>query len=231
MTRLLVVCSLFLVAVSTGCSAEGNERSMRILYNRVPDVDNGTCVLNATDVAAFYPSGSVDTTSTTGYFATPLISSLLEGSTRNVAVNGFNIDITLPEGLLTEDQLKANDAYLHYSYPVTGFLEAGGLLHLYVLAIPPEILEVLDGIVTPDNDITVFVEMTAYGTMAAGEIFSIPFTYPVSVCKDCLYIDLGPCGNLVNYTAPLVCIPGQDTVTACCTDDQMNNLCPAPSNE
>jgi hypothetical protein len=71
---------------------------------------------------------------------------------------------------------------------------------------------------------------TIYGQLGGGEVESLPFVYPVTVCNDCV-VNVGKaCAETPASFMPRPgnpCNPFQDGVVDCCTDAAGALVCPA----
>lgn len=234
-TSLARAAALAAVAMAAACTDDGE--SMRIVQNQIPQEG---CSIPTSATAEFRPYGVIQSNSPGGYEFTPVIQSLLVAPAnrpdvqRVVSVRGADIDVTFPDGFFSageEDELR-DDALTRFSSAFSGTLLAGGTLSVAFVIVPAGLLERVDALLGPGESVQVSVEIVAYGDSDGGEVESIPFTYPVTICSDCLTRDYGECASLAAGDIPeglaggSACNAWQDEDVACCTRDG-DEVCPA----
>ena len=204
-TSLARAAALAALAMAAACTDDGE--SMRIVQNQIP-AEGCTISANASD--AFRPRGIIQSDSSVGYVFTPVIQSLLVVATnrpdvqRVVSVRGADIDVTFPDGFFSADEEAElrDDALTRFSSPFSGTLLAGKTLSVSFEILPAELLRRVDALLGPDEAVQASAEIVAFGDTNGGEVESIPFTYPVTICSDCLTIDYGDCATLAESDLP-----------------------------
>lgn len=235
-TSLARAAALVAVAMAAACTDDGE--SMRIVQNQIPQEG---CSIPADSSAEFRPSGVIQSNSPGGYVFTPVIQSLLVIPTnrpdvqRVVSLRGADIDVTFPDGFFSADEEAElrDDALTRFSSAFSGTLLAEGTLSVGFVIVPAELLERVDPLLEPGQSVQASVEIVAFGDSEGGEVESIPFTYPVTICSDCLTIDYGECATLADSDLPdgpfgNACNARgyQDADVPCCTRDG-EDVCPA----
>lgn len=232
-TSLARAAALAAVAMAAACTDDGE--SMRIVQNQIPQAG---CSISTDASAEFRPSGVIQSNSPRGYVFTPVIQSLLvipanrPDVQRVVAVRGADIDVTFPDGFFSADEEAElrDDVLTRFSSRFSGTLLAEGTLSVGFVIVPVGLLERVDALLGPGESVEASVEIVAFGDSDGGEVESIPFTYPVTICSDCLTTDYGDCASLTDADLPddisNSCNAYQDVDVACCTRDG-EEVCPA----
>jgi hypothetical protein len=81
-----------------------------------------------------------------------------------------------------------------------------------------------------DELVTVVAKVQVFGKRDDSDIESLPFEYPITVCRGCLLMDAGPCAMLdpmASLPTGGNCNPLQDQNLACCTLASGTAKCPA----
>lgn len=231
-TSLARAAALAVAALAAACTDAGE--SMRIVQNQVPQEG---CVIPASATATARARGRIETRAESGYLFTPVIQSLLvededRGVERVVAMRGADIDVTFPDGFFSaseEDELR-DEVLTRFSSRFSGTLPAGGTLSVDFIIIPTGLLERVDAKLDADTDaVEASVKVVVFGDTDGGEVESIPFYYPVTICTDCVSHDVGECALLEVgdvLRAGGECNPFQDDVIDCCTSGGVLQ-CPA----
>ena len=236
-TSLTRAAVLAVAAIAAACTTDDGE-SMRIVQNQIPQEG---CAVPTDSSADFRPSGVIQSNSLGGYVFTPVIQSLLVAPAnrpdvqRVVSVRGADIDVSFPDGFFSSDEEAElrDDALTRFSSAFSGTLLAGGTLSVSFVIVPAELLGRVDPLLGPGEAVGATVQIVAFGDSNGGEVESIPFTYPVTICSDCLTVDYGDCATLADEDLP----PGpygnacnvrgyQDVDIPCCTRDG-DEVCPA----
>lgn len=231
-TSLARAAALAVVALAAACTDAGE--SMRIVQNQVPQAG---CVIPTSATAAARARGRIETRAGSGYLFTPVIQSLLvedegRGVERVVSMRGADIDVTFPDGFFSasEEEELRDDVLTRFSSSFSGTLPAGGTLSVDFIIIPTGLLERVDAKLDADTSaVEASVKVVAFGDTDGGEVESIPFYYPVTICTDCVSNSVGECSLLEPgdmLRAGGACNQFQDDVIDCCTSGGMLQ-CPA----
>jgi hypothetical protein len=223
---------LSLAIALAGCTTDAGE-SMIIVQNQIAAEE---CIVPSSRDATFRGRGIIDVQAGEGYIFTPLVQSLLEedesGRTlRVVAVRGADVDVSFPSGFFSnsEEAELEDDRLTRFSQAFSGSLFPGGLASFAFVVIPRGLLDRVDAKLDPGEQILATVDVVVFGEIDGGDVESVPFSYPIDVCDDCLKIDRGACSALSPDFEPLtggVCNPLQDAPVDCCTEGAIE-LCPA----
>ena len=110
-------------------------------------------------------------------------------------------------------------------------LPPAGSVNVSFEAIPPQVLRAIETAVNPGAGdrwrAEVLATTTLIGELNGDDMSAQPFTYPVTVCNDCVVNDLGPCPTTATPRPGNACNPFQDGVIDCCKDAQGFLTCPA----
>jgi hypothetical protein len=232
----------FAAATVLGCT---DNPSMVIARNVRPSAD---CVIDPgnaeslfrglLDVTSPLPDGSLNL----GYVFTPVISNPVL-ATMSSTMNPTNPSarIIFLQGARVE--LLAGPA--QRSQQIIATLSAANLTNRTVRfggSIPPagEVgvgFEVIDleqvdliGQLVADELVTIVVRVTVFGTRDDADIESLPFEYPITLCRGCLIQDLGSCSTIdpmAEIAQGGTCGLLQDERLSCCTTASGQSQCPA----
>jgi hypothetical protein len=232
---------LGIAALAAGCSANGGDESILVLKNVAPPTTTtgGACIFTPAETEAVIVHGTLDTSFGTGYEFTAQLKSRITADTgqedqRTILLRGANIDLTFVDpNAVTADELKIlkNTGFLHFMSAFSAPLAPnGGLFDASFELIPPEITGLLDS--KPGFTSTVIAAtFTVTGDLAGSTVSSQPFQYAVTLGKQILTNDKGPCASLPTTFMGRVgntCFFGQDFVVDCCEGSSpMMLVCPA----
>jgi hypothetical protein len=230
--------SLTAALVLVGCANSGDE-GMIVLNNTA--VAGDTCALTGEAGQAFMSHGQIYAQSNLGYTLTPLIQSRVSTATvgggtgmttpvdpltKTIFLRGADVSLTLKAvsiesgGQYTVTQPETNIA--QFSVLFSGSLPPSGTVNVGFEVITPAMLNSIvqmsgANISSQNLNAEVLAEVTIRGDLNGSEIEALPFYYPISVCTDCVVVNLGN-----------ACNPFQDGIVDCCTDASNNLICPAP---
>jgi hypothetical protein len=219
-----------LCAAPAACTDAG--KPLVVLQNQV--VGDG-CTISATPSSVFQGRGTVDLASDSGYLLTPVVQNVAEGerdrpALRLVQLRGVDVDVSFVHDIPTAS-LDTND--LAFTEPFSGTVEPGGTVAFGAVVIRGHLLDGiadLNILTDPEQVITAIATITVFGDMGGSSVESEPFSYPIDICNGCLQFDVGPCSALpTNFLGEGFACFGfiQDALHECCTDANMNVICPA----
>jgi hypothetical protein len=221
-----------LALVGAGCTTDAGE-SMIIIQNQIPE---SGCEIPSDETANFRGAGTIDVRAAEGYVFTPLVESLViarAGSPRVVAVRGADIDVRFPEGFFSADEESdLRDARLtRFSQAFSGSISPGGRTSFGFVTVPRSLLARLGDELGDGEEVLLETEVVVFGDLDGGDVESVPYIYPVTVCDGCMTIDNGDCASIGEGFEPSQggeCNQLQDVPLDCCTqDDQL--VCPVPT--
>jgi hypothetical protein len=216
-----------------GCT--NADEPLIILQNQVP---NAGCEIPSSRGTTFLPSGVIDTESAVGYIFNPVVQNNAvdtdNPNLRTVLVEGAEIDLKFQSGAVDTSEADAYAAagLTNFTKRFSGsIVPDGGTTSFSFEIIPKALLEALaDKLGDPSQRLQVTAEVKIFGSMGGGGVESIPFVYPVDVCKGCMEVNVGECVDLNESFTPLEggeCNPLQDVITECCTASDGSEVCPA----
>jgi hypothetical protein len=209
-----------------GCVADGGDESMLVLKNVMP---KDKCMFAPGENETGITAGAIDVQIGTGYLFTAQIKSRVTAVTgqedqRTILLSGANVDVTFPDAtLFTSDELaKLRDsAVTHFKSLFTSPLTPnGGVLDAQFELLP---FELVTAVAAKGKDAVVVLanfKVTGAFPGGDGELTSQAFSYPITILKQGLVNNKGPCGTVSSSFVPRVgnsCNPGQDFVVDCCT--------------
>jgi hypothetical protein len=225
--NLVLALALSMILPGAGCTDA--DQPIIILQNQVPDEG---CIIPVGTGSGFRPRGIIDTQSAAGYLFTPLVQNnavSISGNpnARLATIQGAEVGLTLQDPSVT-----VAEGDLSFTKRFSGTIQPdGGLTSFSFTIIDKRVLDAIAGVIeSPDQRFEVLAEIKVFGTMAGGDLESVPFTYPVDVCEGCMRVDVGPCADLADDFVALeggVCNPLQDVFTECCTALDESLTCPA----
>ena len=229
LSRTAALAALAIATLAGACTDDGE--SLVILQNQIP---GDGCVVPPGADAEFRASGAVETRSSSGYLFTPVVESLLEKTdvnARTVTMRGADVDVTFPDGFFSgsEEADLRDRALTRFSQSFTGSLPAKATASFAFVVLPGELLAEVGDKLDSDEKVRAIVEVVVFGDLRGGEVESVPFTYPIDVCVDCLVTDRGECSSLSSSFMARqgnACNPHQDDKVDCCTIDG-EEVCPA----
>lgn len=212
-----------------GCLANTGDEGMFIVNNTA--VTGTTCTLTGMTGQPFTAAGIIAAGSPSGYFFTPLIESRITADLtmadqveqRTITLEGAHISLSAT-GATGQSVAIAEpnyDALFAATVPPLGDVNVG--------------FELISKATIASFGTTMPAEIEArviiYGKMGGGDLTGTPFTYPVTICEDCVVNILpGGCGvaaAATNLGDP--CNVFQDGVVDCCSNPDNTVTCPSPA--
>lgn len=221
----------------TACVDTGSE-SIVILQNQAPI---SGCSVGASVEDAYRPAGVIEASTRQGYVLTPVVKSYVTATVgeefRRIAfVHGARVDVEfLDAGLISDEQaqqLRA-DGLTRFETPFSAMIEPGGTTSMIFEVVPADLInDVIAPLLTAERDeVLVRARVRVFGRIGDDDFESSEFLYPVTVCDECLAINLGACSALSTNYVPRetggVCNPAQDEAVECCEDPAGQLICPA----
>lgn len=211
----------------TGCARDEGGSTVVVLQALAPD---DSCTIMASDTAAGISAGILDVANAKGYFLSPLIKNFAVADTPALTTGrtffgaGFRVTLNADNAGVASAIGSAKTTTVLSSFST---VPNGSLTAMTVNLFQPETVTAIAGALGDGQRAVIDVAITAFGTMGGTEQESQPFHYPVTVCKGCLFANVGPCAGLPDdFEATLPCRPGQDDAVQCCTSDA-GVTCPA----
>lgn len=220
----LVLGALSALVLSPACTVDGGGDSMFIVQNQVPDSgEGGACSISSSPGDTFRQSGALDASNAFFYDMYPVIASRIETSDtqtqlqRTIRVEGARVKL----------RNAGSDSVIdEFEVPFSGsVLPDGGSTAFAVRLADANNISLFSA------GSTIVAEVKVFGDLAGGEVESDPFLYPIDVCQDCLFNNLGGCETVLTSFEPEPggeCNPAQDVPVDCCTNSVSGRLlCPA----
>lgn len=225
-----------------GCVADSGGEGFTILNNTA--AVGTTCMLTGGMGQPFVSHGQISTASPAGYLFTPLMQSQTTALTgmeaqRTIQFSGANVELTV-EAMTIEH---ADGSFTMPTPPVlmgtagkfqslfAGSIPPGGTANVAFEIIPKQTIAMIqtDAMLTAGDKMQAEVKAVVkpFGTMGGSRVDGSPFTYPVTVCNDCVVVDHGACPFSGTLRTGDPCQPFQDGPVDCCRDASNNLVCPA----
>jgi len=228
----------------SGCVSDNAGSPLVILRNLAPA---SGCVLD-TGSDTYFSSGFIQDDSPTGYLFTPLVRNDLETTegevttSKTIFIEGARVELTFYDDTLFDDATLAEMRRVgltRYQTPISGSIEPdGGLATFGFEVVPAGVISAVAEVLgdptplEPTSATVIDAAVRVFGRRGGGEVESNVFHYPVQVCHDCVFDDVGACAALPAGYVPQTggaCNPYQDGAIDCCTDTTGNQVCPPPS--
>lgn len=227
--------------VFAACVDSGDE-GMYVLNNTA--VGN-TCVLTGSPDQPFISHGTIHYLSPRAYLLTPLIQSRIVASEtdtddaqKTIQLRGADVTLTM-KALSIErsngsiETMQTDTQIGQFSTLFSGAITPGGSVNVGVDIIPPSILRSIAqmsgaNLETDGFNAEVLATVVIKGELNGSSIEATPYLYPVSVCNNCVVVNLGACPLTVTPRTGNACNPFQDGVVDCCVDESGNLVCPGP---
>lgn len=222
-----------------GCVASGGDESMLVLKNVAPPITatGGVCTFTASDTEAGLVHGVLDVSTGFGYQFVAQVKSRLSATAdqedaRTIFFRGANVDLAFPDAGALGTQIAdlKSKGLLHFMAPISGALPPNGSLADTGFELIPAGVATALNATTGFTSTVVQATFTIVGDLAGGNASSQEFHYSVTLGKQNLIDNQGPCSALPqNFTARTgnVCYPGQDFVLDCCASPTGTPVCPA----
>jgi hypothetical protein len=201
------------------------------------------CVVPSAESSAFNPAGELDVTNplpggteaNPGYIFAGLIenqtkASMTDGTLHTMYVQGADVELqaastTASQSLITA--LAAANATKR-TQRFSGAIKAGGLAGIPFPIIGSDQVDTIGANLGANQDVQVIAHITVFGTMDGGDVVTPPYDFPITVCKGCLWKDLGSCTALTAASMKTggPCNEIADGNLECC-DGTTGLVCPA----
>lgn len=242
---MLRLATLIAVLALSACANQGDE-GFSVLNNTAVTTE---CTLTGDPAQPFIPHGEIYSKSPQGYLLTPLIQSRVSGtgagsgatldpSTRTIYLKAANIDLEVKavsvehaDGSFSNPSVTIPSTLAKQSALFSAALPPAGSVNVAFELIPVQTLRAIEAAVAPAATDRMRVEVlstvTVVGDLNGDDLSAQPFTFPVTVCNDCVVHNVGACPITGTPRPGNPCNTFQDGDVDCCTD--MNNLlvCPA----
>ncbi len=224
------------VATFAGC-ADDFGGGLLVRQNLAPVM--GACSFEADSAAAFIARGTIRDDSPSPYIFHPLIESritAIEGqeSLRTVQLRGARVELAIVGATVDGDPIDIDTRTFPvgstkfaslFSAPVAPLGLSAAEFDLIPVAFLAAVARAVG--TTGSARVQVVAEGSVYGDLGGDEISSDPFTYPVTICNDCVFTNIGSCAAITEPgSTGNPCNPYQDGVVECCTTGD-SLLCPA----
>ena len=234
MLRLAALVPFTLVA----CVSGGDE-GMYILNNTAT---TESCALNGSPDQPQRGHGLIHYQSPTAYVMTPLIQSRLQSAeggdvtSKTIQLRGADVTLTLKAySVESGGSFRSENPNTMLGAPFTvlfsGSLPPSGFVNTFIDLIPPAQLRMVAAATGANVNADVFNAEVLASVVVRGEvgddsIDTEPFLYPVTVCNDCVVVNLGACPQAAVRLGN-ACNPFQDGMVDCCKDADGKLVCPA----
>ncbi len=219
----------------TACTDGGN--TLLILGNQTPSADGLSCTFDTNLDTTALTAGIFDLRSPLLYQMFPVLQNSATGVNTDlnqdvVLIEGFDIEVSFPGGFLDavpEPQRQIlqdnSETTVLRSFSIPPVSQAVTSIDVFN---PPFVQALLDSNVFANTAVRALVEVKveAFGEIDGSTITSTPFTFPVTLCLNCLFFDSGDCGDpLQPADFGLPCGFIQDQTTVCCLSQMGDLLC------
>jgi hypothetical protein len=236
---LVGLAAAFAGAALGGCAANGGDESMLVLKSVAPPTTatGGVCSFTASETEAGLVHGVLDVSAGFGYQLVAQLKSRLTAATGQedaltIFLRGANVDLTFPDAGALGAQIAdlQSKGLLHFMAPISGALPPNGSLADAGFELVPAGVAAALNAAAGFSSTVVQATFTVVGDLAGGNATSQEFHYAVTLGKQILIDNRGPCSSLPSsFTARTgnVCYPGQDFAIDCCTTPTSPAVCPA----
>lgn len=233
-----LVVGLVGLAALGGCVASGGDESILVIKAVAPPATatGGVCMFSASETEAGLVHGALDVTSGAGYQLIAQVKSRItatsgQADARTIFLRGANVDLTFPDAALAAQVATLqSQGLLHFMAPLSAPLPPNGsLADAPFELIPAGVAAALNGTAGFTSTV-VQATFTIVGDLAGGNVSSQEFHYSVTLGKQILIVDKGPCAMVSSSFMPRTgnpCYPGQDFVIDCCENQAAALVCPA----
>lgn len=231
-----------LVPVVFAACVDTGDEGMYVLNNTAI---GATCSLSGSPDQPFISHGTIHYSSPVAYLLTPLIQSRIVASEtdtdeaqKTIQLRGADVTLTLKalsiergDGSIQTTQMDTELG--QFSTLFSGAITPGGSVNVGVDIIPPSVLRSVAqmsgaNLETDAFNAEVLASVVIKGDINGSSIEAAPYLYPVSVCNNCVLVNLGACPLSVQPRTGNACNPFQDGVVDCCVDESNNLICPGP---
>jgi hypothetical protein len=247
---MLRLASLTATLLLAGACANQGDEGMIVLNNTAI---SGSCALTGDPGQPFTSHGEIFALSNKGYLLTPLIQSRVStavtgagnGSTttvdpltKTIFLDGADVKLTLVAATIEQggsySTTQLNQELPAFRVLFSGSLPPEGTVNVGFEVISPaqlrDIVSRSGANITGGQNLQaeVSAEVTITGKLGGDSIKALPFTYPISVCTDCIVNNIGACPATTTVSTGNACNMFQDGVVDCCSDGTGSLVCPAP---
>ncbi len=241
---MLRLASLTAVLALSACANQGDE-GFSVLNNTAVTT---TCQFSGDPGQPFIAHGEIYSKSPQGYLLTPLIQSrvsssgagsgaAVDPSTRTIYLKAANIDLEVKaatvehaDGTFSNPTVTIPENLAKQSALFSAALLPAGSTNISFELIPTQTLRAIEQAVAPSATdrmrVEVLATVTVVGDLNGDDLSAQPFTYPVTVCNDCIVHNVGACPTTITPRTGNACNPYQDGDIDCCTMDG-SLVCPA----
>jgi len=226
MRRVLLI--LAPIAVVGACASNGDQ-GMVVLNNTT--VQTGTtCLLTGLSGQAFVSQGTISTVSPQGYLATPLILSRItampgQEAQKTIYLQGAVVQLSVPAG---SQPITLDSTEQKFLAPFSGALAPEGTINIGFELVPLSVIQKVAALGGTHTHVEITAKATVYGTLANDTINAEPWSYPVTICNDCVVNPIGVCPQAAVHTGN-PCNVFQDGLVDCCTSSTGGLICPSSS--
>jgi hypothetical protein len=233
-----------LAALGAGCVDDSSDGG--IFITKAVAVAGETCTLTSTADEMFLPHGVWSSLSPRGYRLFPqMVSRITADDTqinqRTIILQGARIDIDITDDTLAGEldlQKLKDDGITKFQSRFTAPLPPnGGITDGVIDLVTPELIDAIAAVhpellslqqSRPVFRTELLANVVVFGDMAGSEITSQKFTFPVTLCNDCVVNVVGACPLPAGSTprAGNVCNPFQDGSVDCCVEPSGALTCP-----
>jgi hypothetical protein len=238
--------SLFAALVLVGCANTGDEGMIVLNNTAVTD----SCTLTGAPDQPFRSHGEIFAGAKEGYVLTPLIQSRLtteiggsgSGSgtvdpiTKTIFLKGADVKVKLVStSIITAGAYTTTQNNLElgtYSVLFAGYLPPDGYVNVGFEALSVPMIQsvvAMSGVDFSSSDLRaeVLTEVTVKGELGGDTISATPFSYPITVCSDCIAEVTGPCPVMEEPLTGNACNMWQDGHLQCCSNPDGTYTCPS----
>jgi hypothetical protein len=208
-----------------------------------------TCQLTGDPAQPFIAHGQIYSKSSQGYLLTPLNQSRVtssgagsgasvDPSTRTIYLKAANIDLEVKaasvehaDGSFSNPTVTIPSNLAKQSSLFSAALQPAGSVNVAFEILPVQTLRAIEQAVaaapTDRFRVEVLATVTIVGELNGDDQSAQPFTYPVTVCNDCVVHNVGKCPMTGVPRIGNACNIFQDGDVDCCVDDNNLLVCPA----
>lgn len=243
---MLRLVTLTAVLALSACANQGDEGFIVLNNTAIA----GSCTLSGDPGQPFLSHGEIFSGSPKGYFLTPLIQSRVttggagsgasvDPTTRTIFFKGANVTLEVKavsveraDGSFANPTVALSGQQAQFSALFSGSLPPNATTNIGFELIPVQTLRMIQQAsgagATDRMRAEVLATITILGELNGDEVSAQPFTFPVSVCNDCVVVNNGTCPMAAMPRTGNACNPFQDGVVDCCVDASGFLTCPAP---
>jgi hypothetical protein len=227
-----------LASLGGGCVDDSVDGGIFVTKNVAP---GDTCTFSSSESEPFLPHGVWSVQSPGGYLAFPQVTSRITATAaqedlRTVILQGARIDVEIADPELAADldlQRLAAEGITKFQSRFTAPLAPNGgitdgAIELLTRRLIDEIIAVRPNLAA-DFRTEILASFVVFGDLQGDEVTSQRFTFPVTLCNNCVVNVVGAC-PLPSGSMPAegnACNPFQDGTVDCCVNASGSLVCPA----